>query len=131
MPVAFTDTRKAVLAVLRAVVGSEATYGTKLLEDFDEGDVPALPYCAVLAESPVVRWPVTSTSPVRFIVWDDDEESADSRAWRIFGALLDYPGGVDVRGFGERGGPVSTTDDVTERPLSTFSVSARLKPHAI
>lgn len=129
--IAFPDPRAATLAVLRALAGDGVTCGTKLLEDFPEGDVPALPYIAVRGETPAVRWPVTTTAPMRLIVWHETEAQAEALAWGLFGALCDFPGNADVRGFGEVGGPVSTTDDVTKRPLSTFSVNARLKPHAI
>ncbi|MEV1157732.1 hypothetical protein AB0J27_20270 [Micromonospora chokoriensis] len=131
MTIAFPDPRAATLAVLRALAGAGVTCGTRLLEDFPEGDVPALPYIAVNSEVPTVRWPVMTTAPMRLIVWHETEVQADALAWALFGALCEYPGGGDVRGFGELGGPVSTTDDVTKRPLSTFSVNARLKPHVI
>lgn len=125
----FADPQLAVLTVLR-VLAPEASYGTRARDDFPEGDVPALPYAQIRAGTPWFRWPVMASAPIRIVVWAETEAASTALAWRLHAFLLDYEGGPDVRGFGAQVGPAPADDPDTGRPLASFTVTARLRPHS-
>lgn len=124
----FVDPQIGVLRVLRALA-PDTTYGTKAHDEFPEGDVPALPYVQVRAGTPWFRWPVMATAPIRVVAWADTEAASTALAWRLHGLVLDYEGGPDVRGFSPQLGPTPADDPDTGRPLASFTVTARLRPH--
>ncbi|MFI7069550.1 hypothetical protein [Micromonospora sediminicola] len=127
MKIRHYDPRAGALAILRAL-RPDATFGTKRLEDFPEGDVPALPYGLVALDGTTVAQRVTATAAVRVAVWADDDAAGYDLAEDLHASLLAYEGGPQIRGFGPQLGPIPTTDPDTGRPMSYFTVRARLRP---
>ncbi|MDG4792699.1 hypothetical protein [Micromonospora sp. WMMD1082] len=123
------DPRAAVLAILRERF-PEVTFGTKRLEDFAAGDVPALPYARVSCDGTFVRQRVGLSATVRVAVWGETDAGGCDLSARTHAALLAYEGGPDVRGFGPQTGPLPTGDPDTGQPLCSFTVSARMRPRA-
>lgn len=128
-PIRFHDPRAGTLAVLRALAPA-ATFGTLRLEDFPEGDVPALPYGLVASDGSFVRQRVTATATVRVAVWGETDAAGYDLADDLHASLLAYEGGPDLYGFGPQTGPLPTTDPDTGRPMTFFTVRARLRPRA-
>ncbi|MFG3715802.1 hypothetical protein [Micromonospora sp. NPDC047730] len=125
--VPFLDPRAGTLAVLRAL-HPDVTFGTKRLDEWPEGDVPVLPYGGVFADGTFVRQRVTATATVRVVVWAETDAAGYRLADDLHADLLAYEGGPDVGGFGPMTGPLPTTDPDTGRPMTYFTVRARLRP---
>lgn len=123
------DPRAAALAILRDRF-PEVAFGTKRLEDFAAGDVPALPYARVSCDGTLVRQRVGMSATVRVVVWGETDHAGYDLSARAHAVLLAYEGGPDVRSFGPQTGPLPTGDPDTGRPLCSFTVSARLRPRA-
>lgn len=128
-PIRHHDPRAGVLAILRAL-RPDVTFGTKRLEDFPENDVPALPYALVACDGTFVAQRVTATATVRVAVWAEDDAAGYDLAEGLHAYLLAYEGGPHVAGFGAQTGPLPTDDPDTGRPMSYFTVRARLRPRA-
>ncbi|MFD6638327.1 hypothetical protein ACFWDN_21200 [Micromonospora chalcea] len=126
-PIRHHDPRAGTLAILRAL-RPDARFGTLRLEDFPEGDVPALPYGLVASDGVTVAQRVTATAAVRVAVWGEDDASGYDLAEDLHAALLAYEGGPHVFGFRPQLGPIPTTDPDTGRPMTYFTVRARLRP---
>jgi predicted small lipoprotein YifL len=126
--VVFPDPMLATLTVLRALAPSEATYGTKQPEEFPADNVPTPPYAMVRTDFQQTAYPVLQTATIRVTVWGASEASGLALAGRLMAYLLSYAGDTEVRGFGDLTGPLPTTDPDTGRPISTFTVAARLRP---
>lgn len=125
--VTFPDPLLALLTILRAEV-PDATFGTRLPEDFDHLTRPGLPYVLIRADATFTRYPIVETATVRVTVWHTTAAAAAALAQRVRAVLLSYPGGPDVRSVAQVSGPVPTIDPEGGTPLSTFSVAARLRP---
>lgn len=125
----FPDALLATLGIMRALAPGEATYGTKFLEEFADGDVPVLPYVRLDIDSTAMQWPVLATVGLRVMVWDVSDATGLARAWRLFGMLRRYGGGSEIRAFrGPSTGPIPASDPDTGRPLSSFTIAALLRP---
>ncbi|WP_143740500.1 hypothetical protein [Micromonospora echinospora] len=105
-------------------------FGTKRLDDFAEDDVPALPYAMVASDGAFVRQPTTLVATVRVAVWGESDAAGYDLADDLHATLLGYEGGSEVRGFGPLTGPLPTEDPDTGQPLTSFTVSARLRPRS-
>ncbi|RLK22640.1 hypothetical protein DER29_0478 [Micromonospora sp. M71_S20] len=127
MKVRHHDPRAGTLAVVRAL-RPDATFGTLRLEDFPEGDVPALPYGLVAADGTFVRQRVTASATVRVAVWAETDAAGYDLADDLHASLLAYVGGPQVVSFRPMTGPLPTTDPDTGRPMTFFTVRARLRP---
>lgn len=125
----FPDPRAATLAILRAEF-PDVTFGTKRLDEFAEGAIPALPYCMVALDASYTRLRVSQRASVRVVVWAETDGEGYDLASAIHAALLAYPGGPDILGFSEMIGPFATDDSDTDRPISSFIVYAWLRPRA-
>ncbi|TDC33458.1 hypothetical protein [Micromonospora sp. KC213] len=126
-PIRFADPRAATLAVLRAL-RPDVRFGTLRLEDFPEGDVPALPYGLVASDGLFVRLRATATASVRVAVWAEEDAAGYDLADELHATLLAYEGGPNLFGFLAQTGPLPTDDPDTGRPMTYFTVRARLRP---
>ncbi|SCL33011.1 hypothetical protein GA0070616_4612 [Micromonospora nigra] len=123
------DPRTATLAVLRGAFPA-VTFGTKRLDDFAQGDVPALPYARVSCDGTFSRLRVSQRATVRVTVWAESDAAGYDLAANAHASLMAHEGNADVHGFGPLTGPLPTDDPDTGRPLCSFTVSARLRPRA-
>lgn len=126
-PIRFADPRAATLATLRALRPG-VTFGTLRLDDFPENDVPALPYAMVAADGTFIRQRATATATVRVTVWAETDAAGYALADDLHADLLAWEGGPGVLGFRPQSGPLPTDDPDTGRPMTFFSVRARLRP---
>ncbi|WP_229398177.1 hypothetical protein [Micromonospora okii] len=126
-PIRFHDPRASTLAVLRELRPG-LSYGTKRLEDFPAGDVPALPYVMVAADGTFVRQRATATATVRVAAWGESDATGYDLADDLHARLLAYEGGPGVHGFLPMAGPLPAEDFDTGRPMTFFTVRARLRP---
>lgn len=125
----FPDALLATLSVLRTLAPAEATYGTKFLEEFPDGDIPTLPYVRLDIDATDVQWPVLATVGLRVMVWDVTDAAGLARAWRLYGVLRRYGGGSEIRAFRDPAtGPVPASDPDTGRPLTSFTIAALMRP---
>lgn len=132
--VTFADARIATLDLLRERLASyapSATAGTKTPEELGT-NYPGAPYVMVAldASAPDPNG-VVETVTVRVAVWGESDAAGQALAQTAHALLLAYEGGVDVRSFAERTGPVPTGDPESGSPLSSFTVAARMRPHAL
>jgi hypothetical protein len=126
-PIFFADPRAELLAVLRAAEPA-ATYGTKRLDEIPTDSTPTLPYVRVSVDSTAIPWQVQETVNARIAVWHDTEAEGELLARRLRSLLLAFPGNAAMRRPLPGTGPTSTTDPDTGRPLSAFTITARLRP---
>ncbi len=122
----FADPLAATLSILRAALPGVA-FGTQDPATFDP-DVPRAPYVMVGLDDVAGQYPVTRTAYLRLVSYGGSEFASLALAGRCEAALLSYPGGHQVRSFGEGTGPLPETDPDTSAPLAYFTVAARLRP---
>lgn len=72
-------------------------------------------------------WPVSEDVIVRVTVWDADGARAGRLARRARAYLLAYSGDSRVRAYRAATHPLTTTDPDDGTPLSSFTITARLK----
>lgn len=72
-------------------------------------------------------WPVSEDAVLRVTVWDASPHRAGHLARLARAHLLTYPGDADSRGFTAGTRPFPSTDPDDETPISSFTITARLR----
>jgi hypothetical protein len=107
---------------------SAVACGTLQVEETTE----SLPYLMVALDGSTTRYPVSETASLRIVVWAGTDLEALRIAQIARGLLFSLGRDSKVRSYGEPStGPRPDTDPDTGGPLSSFTVSARLRPEPL
>lgn len=135
MRVVFPDPILETLKILRAelpgyVETADVDCGSVQVEEATASGV-SLPYLMVALDDTRTRYPVSADARLRVTVW----AAEDWRALEIGGvarAILRDSANSKVRSYGEpASGPNASSDPDSGQPLSTQTVTARLKPETL
>lgn len=124
-----TETLRILRAGLTANSISGVTAGARIPYT-RSSESPSLPYVLVRVDAATSadRNATDERSTVRVAVWGEDEESTYLLARKIRAILLAAPGDAKVRAFTPLAGIVPTSDPESGIPLSSFTVSALMRP---
>lgn len=102
-----------------------ATVSVKVPRD----GTPPTPFFLVRAEGNFPgASPASERASIRVSVWHDSEDLGLDAASLLRSRLLSYSGGSGIRSFGRLTGPIPSEDPESGRPLTFFTVAARLRP---
>lgn len=131
--IVFPDGQRAVRDLLRSLLAGRseteaqgATVGTRI-PSWRSDDAPALPYVAVRLDGTFRDSRLNGRASVRVVVWHRDEGLGVALASLAEGLLLSGHG-FGVRNVGPLTGPIATSDPETGDPMTSFTVTARLRP---
>ncbi|MBP5922181.1 MULTISPECIES: hypothetical protein [Streptomyces] len=130
----FGDAQAAGATVLRDALASrveefaqDVTVGTKVPADRSP-ELDRLPYVMVRKDSDSPHSSMANSRvTLRVTVWHKDDDQAHDLAMLCQGLLIVHSGPV-IRGVRPGTGPIAAVDDVSDNPLSTFTVLANVKP---
>lgn len=108
------------------VVASGATISRKMPARTAETAEPSI-LVADDGDAGTGVWPVSEDAIVRITVWDNDAHRATRLARLARAHLLAYPGAAGSRGFTGGIRPFSSTDPDDATPISSFTLTARLR----
>lgn len=104
-----------------------ATVGTKV----PDGTVrPEAPYVLVAIDGATSRdrHGTDERAVVRVTVWHSTESSAYALARLVYAVCLAHPGDGTLRSFAPLAAPIPALDPETGQPISTFTLSAQMRP---
>lgn len=136
MRVTFPDPILETLAVLRAelpgyVETADVSCGSLQVEEATADPSTSLPYLGVFLDGDDTRYPVTSSALLRLTVWAGEDWRA-LEIGKVARAILRDHAGSKVRSYGDPStGPLPSTDPDSGQPLTTQTLTARLKPEAL
>jgi hypothetical protein len=130
----FGDAQAAGATVLRDALASrvedfaqDVTVGTKVPADRSP-ELDRLPYVMVRKDSDSPHSSMANARvTLRVTVWHEDDDQAHDLAMLCQGLLIVHSGQV-IRGVRPGTGPIAAVDDVSDNPLSTFTVLANVRP---
>jgi hypothetical protein len=130
----FDDAQAAGASVLRTALAArveafaqDVTVGTKVPADRSP-ELDRLPYVMVRKDGDLPHPSMANARvTLRVTIWHKDDDQAHDLAMLCQGLLLVHSGTV-IRGVRPGTGPIAAVDDVSDNPLSTFTVLANVKP---
>lgn len=133
----FPDAQLAVVTLLRTLLTPLSqnytlgfTVGTKV-PDNRSIDKSYLPYILVRLDGSLTNHRVDEDATIRISVWHKTEAQGLALAQACRALLTSYEGGSQIRVITPLTGPVPTSDPESGDPLSSFTVSVRLKPSTL
>lgn len=130
----FGDAQAAGATALRTALASrveayaqDVTVGTKVPTDRSP-ELDRLPYVMVRKDGDLPHSSMANSRvTLRVTVWHEDDDQAHDLAMLCQGLLIVHSGPV-IRGVRPGTGPLPAVDDVSDNPLSTFTVLVNVKP---
>jgi hypothetical protein len=130
----YPDGMKAAIVAVRSVLsGRSEPYasGVTVSAKVPRPGTPPTPFVLIRLDGTAGTSPLAERATIRASVWHDSEEDGLALANLLRALLLAYPGDGSLHGFSRLTGPIPTEDPESGRPLTYFTVAARLRPETL